>query len=126
MTPHVPPTDSEIAEAISEAELVAIGSRVLYRMPEVYDDCARLVAEVRIRGERIAELEDEVRRLREALSDCGTHAINADTCGVCGEHFAFCESDLEAFGDIVDENGIPRGRRFACPGARARALLEKL
>jgi len=41
--------------------------------------------------------------LAQAARDCGTSPDNPGTCGVCGKHFAGCET--------------------ACPGARVRVAL---
>jgi hypothetical protein len=62
---------------------------------------------------RVAELE-------AVLKDCGRHAVNADTCGVCKKHFKECEEDRIA---DEDRNGVLIDVGFACPGARARELL---
>ena len=82
-------------------------------------------------GVDATEVDDAVRRLlakekalREALRDCGTHEINADTCGVCGKHFADCETDTRYAGHMSDpETPVPPPVEYACPGARARAAL---
>ena len=60
------------------------------------------------------------------LAECGTHHTCTDSCGVCKMHFNECEHDLFAVAlDAEDEKlEIPKGRGYACPGAKARALLE--
>jgi hypothetical protein len=68
-------------------------------------------------------------KLKATLKDCGTHFVNADTCGVCGKHFHDCEElksceEIEVLPSTVSHASYiltPSG--FACPGARARALL---
>jgi hypothetical protein len=64
--------------------------------------------------------------LASVLAECGTHHTCTDSCGVCELHFDECEHDLFAIAlDAADEKlEIPKGRGYACPGAKARALLE--
>ena len=62
----------------------------------------------------------ELEALRRALADCGTHYINADTCGVCRKHLYECDAEYRTSDDA------PRAaRELACPGARARKLLRE-
>ena len=83
---------------------------------EPYCDCGHVLAE----KATAKYIED----LRTALAECGTSTYNPDTCGVCRLHFAECEAEQRAVGDVVDEHDIPVGREPACGGARARALLK--
>jgi hypothetical protein len=56
---------------------------------------------------------------RAALQDCAVDETNPDTCGVCGLHFADCDTDHRHVGD-------PDGPlEPACAGARARVLIKK-
>ena len=67
------------------------------------------------------ELEEKrTKELEKALAACGTHHVNADTCGVCGLHFEQCEEDrFYTAGPPFD----PAESKLACAGAVARQVL---
>lgn len=58
----------------------------------------------------------EAMKVVAAARHCSTHPVNADTCGVCGQHFADCE---EFVVEVIP--AVP-----ACPGAQVRKALVTL
>ena len=110
-------TPGQLAEAL---RLLAWEEPQVPRLP------LRLAPGLAERDARIRKLEMERDRLIVALRDCAAHEVNADTCGVCGEHFTDCEAAQQCTDDEVDEHDISTGREPACPGARARVLLAAI
>ena len=64
--------------------------------------------------------EQRLAELTAAARDCGTHAVNFDTCGVCGKHFPECEVER-----LIDDEICGCDDGPACPGARVRVALRR-
>lgn len=82
--------------------------------------CTRLIAEI------TTALEATIDPLMRAAYSWGDE--DSDSCGICHKHFADCEEDQLAvpINKTEADVDIPTGREYACAGARARRVLNRL
>jgi len=126
----IPPLSAHLGEMnVKLKDITTWVEEVVQERNTALARCEKQRLRLEQRGKMIEDYERELAEAKRILRACGTSRDSPDTCGVCGKHFADCDShvlvDHEEFGEvevIIDSDLTPPDAQKACPGAQARSV----